>query len=166
MSAGVLVSLFEHKAWCNRRLIEALAAAPADADGLEMAVVLLTFEHTARVDRVFKARLEGRAPDLDAVVGERRPDIAELGREMAALDAWYLDYVRRVTAAELETQVVFDFVSDGDEGRMTKGDILAHVITHGASHRGAVGKMLERLRIAGAPDMVTTFVRERREGLA
>ena len=42
---------------------------------------------------------------------------------------------------------------------MTRGDMLAHVITHGASHRGAIGKMLENLGIAGAPDMVTTFRR-------
>jgi len=166
MPTAFLVSLFEHKAWCNRRLAEALAAAPADADRLEMSIVLLTFEHTWRVDRVFKARLEGAAPDLDAVVGARRPDIAELAAEMAELDAWYLDYARRVTPAELETEVVFNYVSDPDEGRMTKGEILAHVITHGASHRGAVGKMLERLGVAGASDMVTTFTRERREGRA
>lgn len=166
MPTDFLVSLFEHKAWCNRRLAQALAAAPADADRLEMAVVLLTFEHTWRVDRVFKARLQGDQPDLDAVVGNRRPDIAELAREMAELDAWYLDYVRHITPDELATQVVFNFVSDPDEGRMTKGDILAHVITHGASHRGAVGKMLERLGVPGASDMVTTFTRERREGTA
>jgi len=162
MSNDFLISLFEHKAWCNRRLAEALAATPADADRREMAVVLLTFEHTARVDRVFKAHLSGEAPDIGSVVAERPPKIADLAREMAELDAWYLAYVGRVSAAELETEVVFDFVSDPDQGRMTKAEMLAHVITHGASHRGAVGKMLERLQIPGASDMVTTFVRERR----
>ena len=34
---------------------------------------------------------------------------------------------------------------------------VAHVITHGASHRGAIGKMLEGLGLPGASDMVTTF---------
>ena len=40
---------------------------------------------------------------------------------------------------------------------MTKGQILAHLITHGASHRGAIGKMLEGMGVQGASDMVTTF---------
>jgi uncharacterized damage-inducible protein DinB len=42
--------------------------------------------------------------------------------------------------------------------------MLAHVITHGASHRGAIGKLLEQLGVAGASDMVTSFVRELRDG--
>jgi uncharacterized damage-inducible protein DinB len=45
---------------------------------------------------------------------------------------------------------------------MTRQEMLAHVITHGASHRGAIGKMLETLNVAGAPDMVTSFLSERR----
>jgi len=42
---------------------------------------------------------------------------------------------------------------------MTKADMLAHVITHGAAHRGAIGKMLEDLGVPGVSDMVTTFRR-------
>jgi uncharacterized damage-inducible protein DinB len=49
---------------------------------------------------------------------------------------------------------------------MTRAEILAHIITHGASHRGAIGRMLETLKVAGAPDMVTTFVSTRRKGAA
>ena len=63
------------------------------------------------------------------------------------------------TPAELESVVEFAFVDDGAPGRMTRGDMLAHVITHGASHRGAIGKMLEGLGVPGASDMVTTFRR-------
>ena len=37
----------------------------------------------------------------------------------------------------------------------------AHVITIGASHRGAIGKMLEGMGVAGSSDMVTSFTRER-----
>jgi uncharacterized damage-inducible protein DinB len=40
---------------------------------------------------------------------------------------------------------------------MTKGDMLAHLITHGASHRGQINQMLEGLGVRGAGDMVTTF---------
>jgi uncharacterized damage-inducible protein DinB len=154
---AVLVSLFEHKAWCNRRLAEALRAAPDDVDRRAWTVILFTFEHTCRVDEVFKARLEGHLPALASTVATAQPDLVATAARMVETDAWYLDYVRRATPAELHEVVEFAFIDDGAPGRMTKGDMLAHVITHGASHRGAIGKMLEGLKIPGAPDMVTTF---------
>lgn len=163
MSNSFLISLFEHKAWCNRALIEALRAAPDTVDRMEMAVVLFTFDHTNVVDRIFRAHLSGAEHGIDNVVATRFPKLNELARTMGETDAWYLDYVRGVSPAALEEVITFTFV-DGDPGRMTRGEILAHVITHGASHRGAVGKMLERLEVRGASDMVTTFSRERREG--
>jgi uncharacterized damage-inducible protein DinB len=158
MSDPVLVQLFRHKAWCNERLIEALRAARAEVDRRQMAVVLYTFDHTSRVDRIFKAHLEGEAPLLTSSVAEARPELEALALTLAETDAWYLDYVRDITPAELESVVDFTFMDDGAAGRMTKGEMLGHVITHGASHRGAIGKMLEGLNVAGAPDMVTTFV--------
>ena len=152
-----LVELFQHKAWCNRRLVEALRAAPADADRRQMAVILLTFEHTSIVDRIFRTHLGGPEHDLTAVVSGRVPDMEALAATLHETDTWYVDYAGRVTPAELETVVEFDYVGDDDQGSMTKGQMLAHIITHGASHRGAIGKMLEGLGVRGAPDMVTTF---------
>jgi uncharacterized damage-inducible protein DinB len=159
MADRLLVSLFEHKAWCNARLAEALAAAPAEVDRRQWAVILFTFDHTAIVDRVFKARLMGEEPKVASTVATTWPDLGALTASMAETDAWYLDYVRRVTPDELDCSIDFAFVDDGAPGRMARGDMLAHVITHGASHRGAIGKMLEGLGVPGASDMVTTFRR-------
>jgi uncharacterized damage-inducible protein DinB len=127
-----------------------------------MAVVLFTLDHTAIVDQIFRARLTGAEPGFDAVVASALPDLDRLEATLSESDRWYIDYVTRVTPAELETSVEFIFVGDGEEGRMTRAEMLAHVITHGASHRGAIGKMLEMLNVEGASDMVTTFVRSRR----
>lgn len=159
MPNAFLVCLFQHKAWCNQRLIEALRAAPDDVDRRQMAVVLLTLDHTSIVDQIFKARLSGTEHGFASVVANRLPELAGLGATMSETDAWYLDYVEQASPADLETMVEFTFVADGEQGRMTKAQMLAHVITHGASHRGAIGKMLEALNVAGAPDMVTTFQR-------
>ena len=163
MSNEFLVSLFEHKAWCNRGLIQALRAAPADADRTQMAIILFTLDHTSIVDQIFKARLLGEPPGFEGVVARRMPDLDALAATTAATDAWYVDYARRARSQELDTAVTFTYVDDGAPGRLTKGQMLAHVITHGASHRGAIGKMLEGLNVPGASDMVTSFQRERRE---
>jgi uncharacterized damage-inducible protein DinB len=162
VSDPFLISLFEHKAWCNDGLCRALLAAPAVEDRRAWAVVLLTFEHTHIVDHVFRARLEGRTPDETSTVGVPRvPDLEALRQAMAETDAWYLDYVRAASPADLQAPIDFAYVDDGAPGRMTRGEMLAHVITHAASHRGAVGKMLETLGVAGASDMVTTLTTQR-----
>lgn len=157
MSNAFLVSLFEHKAWSNQRLVEALRAAPADVDRGQMALILFTFDHTSVVDRIFKAHLSDAGHDIRSIIANRMPVLDDLAETMRETDAWYVDYAGRVSPEDLETIVEFDYVGDDDHGRMTKGDMLAHIITHGASHRGAIGKMLENLKVAGAPDMVTTF---------
>jgi uncharacterized damage-inducible protein DinB len=77
---------------------------------------------------------------------------------MAETDAWYVGYVEAASPAELDQVVEFTFVADGEPGRMTKGEMLGHVLTHANSHRGAIGEMLGRLGAEGAPDMLTTFL--------
>jgi len=161
MDNAFLAQLFEHKAWCNRGLAAALKAAPEAADRRQMAVILFTFEHTAIVDRIFRAHLTGQPHGYAGVVGAQRPDIDRLAAEMAETDAWYVAYAKAVTPAEFAETVEFVF-TDGDPGRMTRGQMLAHVITHGALHRGAIGKMLEGLGAPGPSDMVTTFARQMR----
>jgi uncharacterized damage-inducible protein DinB len=159
MASPFLVSLFAHKAWSNARLAESLRTLPADVDVVARAVILLTFEHTHLVDRAFQARLEDRAPDIGAVVGRAVPDIDVLSAAMAELDAWYVRYASDVSDVELGRIVEFTYLIDGESGRMTKADMLGHVVTHGASHRGQIGKMLSDLKIKGASDMMTTFRR-------
>ncbi|MBL6853894.1 MAG: DinB family protein [Alphaproteobacteria bacterium] len=159
MSNAFLISLFGHKAWCNTELLSALRAAPKDLDRLSWATILLTFDHITIVDRIFRARLESAEVEDIAVVARAVPTLDDLAARVSETDNWYLRYAAQISEPELNEVITFTYVSDGDEGRMSRGDILAHVITHGASHRGAIGKMFETLGVAGAPDMVTTFRR-------
>jgi len=157
MSDPFLLSLFEHKAWSNRRLVEALRTAPADVDRAKMGLVLFTLDHTSIVDQIFKAHLSGAGHGFTSVIAGALPELDGLGATMRETDAWYVDYAARVSPRELGTVVDFKYVGDPDEGRMTKAEMLAHVITHGASHRGSIGKLLEQMKVVGASDMVTTF---------
>jgi uncharacterized damage-inducible protein DinB len=158
MTNPLLTSLFKYKAWANQGLITALQGIPPDADRRQRAVAILTLEHTSIVDRIFQARLKGEAPAFEAVVSGRTPALDDLRRTLAETDAWYVGYVDAVSPAELDQVVEFTFVADGDPGRMTKGEMLGHVLTHANSHRGTIGEMLGQMGADGAPDMLTTFL--------
>ena len=159
MTAKLLTSLFRYKAWANQGLIDALETIPEDADRRQRAVIVLTLDHTALVDRIFRARILGETPPFESVVSDRVPALDELRRTMAETDAWYVDYVGAASPAELDEVVAFTYVADGEPGRMTKGEMLGHVLTHANSHRGQIGELLGRLGVDGPPDMLTTFLR-------
>ena len=59
--------------------------------------------------------------------------------------------------AQLAEAVAFTF-TDGQRGRMSREEMLAHVITHGSYHRGEVGQMLKRLSVAPPRDLFTAYL--------
>jgi uncharacterized damage-inducible protein DinB len=152
-----LHTLLAQKSWSDNELFDRLAtvAAPEHAAMLHTAVRMLNHIHV--VDRIFQAHLQGEPHGYTATNTEATPELAELQFAVAEVDGWYLQYVQRVTEAELRQAVAFRF-TDGDPGTMTREEMLLHVVTHGAYHRGNVGQMLRSIGLAPPRDLLTRFL--------
>jgi uncharacterized damage-inducible protein DinB len=161
MSKTFLTSVFEYKAWANQALLDVLDAAPESTNPVEMARIRITLDHTNVIDQLFKARVEGKPEPFKGVISPRTPSLAELREVMRTTDAWYVDFTRSVSPEELEEIVEFTFVDDRTRGRMSKGEMLGHVLTHANSHRGVIGATLDTLGLKAPADMVTTFLHSR-----
>lgn len=158
MASSTLQSLFGYKAWANAELFARLATLAGEhADQLHLCI--RTLNHIHVVDRIFRAHLDGQPRPFDATNTQATPSLEQLRADVAATDAWYLDYVSSVTAAELATPVDFTF-TDGDRGRMSKEEMLLHVITHGGYHRGNVGQVLKAISVAPPRDLYTRFLHQ------
>lgn len=158
MSLATLKSLYGHKAWTNAELFSALAAVPVQhAD--ERHTCIRTLNHIHVVDRLFRARLAGEPAPFEATNTRDTPTLEALREAVADTDAWYLAYVSGVTEAELASALDFTF-ADGDAGRMSREEILMHVVTHGAYHRGNVGQVLKSLSIVPPRDLYTKFLHQ------
>lgn len=158
MSNKLLTSLFEYKAWANRGLYDALLAAPvAEEHAMEMVGITFTLDHMSVIDQLFKARIAGEPEPFPGVISPLLPSLAQLCDTVAKTDAWYIDYVRAVPQAELDEVLEFTF-TDGDPGRMSRAEMLGHVLAHGNSHRGAIGPKLGAMKIKAGPDMLTSFL--------
>jgi uncharacterized damage-inducible protein DinB len=160
VSTRLLTSLFEYKAWTNQEMFAALRKVPTEAHRRDMVVILFTLDHLSITDQIFKANITGESHAFEDVVARAMPKLDELAETVRATDAWYVDYVKSASEAELAEAVDFTFVADSMAGRMTREEMLGHVLTHGASHRGGVGKMLENMQVEGPPDMFTTFLHQ------
>ena len=158
MSTKTLISLFGHKAWANSELFALLGTLPGE-HAEQLHTCIRTLNHIYVVDSLFRARLAGEPAPFEATNTKATPSLARLRADVEATDAWYLQYVSSLTEEKASEVLAFTF-ADGDAGRMSREEILLHVITHGAYHRGNVGQVLKTISIAPPRDLYTKFLHQ------
>jgi uncharacterized damage-inducible protein DinB len=156
MSTATLISLFGYKAWANSELFACLATLP-QTHAEQLHTCIRTLNHIHVVDRIFRAHLCAEPGPFDATNTKATPSLEQLREEVLATDAWYQRYVASLSPEDASE--VLDFVfTDGDRGRMSREEILLHVITHGGYHRGNVGQVLKSISVAPPRDLYTRFL--------
>ena len=158
MSTATLKSLFGYKAWANTELFALLATLP-EQHAEQVHTCVRTLNHIYVVDRLFRARLTGEPSPFEATNTKATPSLEQLAQDVAATDAWYQSYVSGISDADLSSALEFTF-TDGDAGRMSKEEILLHVLTHGGYHRGNVGQVLKSISVAPPRDLYTKFLHQ------
>ena len=158
MSSATLRSLFGYKSWSTRELFAKQAEVPQE-QAEQLHTCIRTLNHIYVVDRIFRSHLSAEARPFDATNTKSTPTLAQLQSEVAATDAWYEQYVAGLSTAKLTEVIDFQF-TDGDAGRMSREEILLHVITHGGYHRGNVGQVLKSISVAPPRDLYTKFLHQ------
>ncbi len=158
MSIETLKSLFDYKAWANRELFLLLISLPAE-HAEQLHTCIRTLNHIYVVDRIFQAHLSGEASVFNATNTKETPVLLQLREDVEATDAWYINYVSTLSSSAHSEILNFTF-TDGDQGRMSREEILLHVITHGGYHRGNVGQVLKSISIAPPRDLYTKFLHQ------
>lgn len=152
-----LTSLFEFKAWANAELLASMAMVDARTHGPALRTAIRTMNHIHVVDQIFQAHLRGEPHSFTATNTPGTPTLQRLTASMAVVDAWYIDHASAARPEVLAEPVRFTF-TDGDEGRMTRHEILHHVLAHGLYHRGAVGQVLRGIGTAPPRELYTRFL--------
>ncbi len=154
---NTIQSLFAQKAWANNELFNALATVNSEQHAGPVHTAIRTLNHIYVVDRIFRAHLLGEAHGYSATNTDTTPELGELQFAVAETDAWFKTYTATVSSTQLSESISFRF-TDGDTGTMTREEMLLHVITHGAYHRGNVGQVLKSISIVPPRDLYTKFL--------
>jgi uncharacterized damage-inducible protein DinB len=159
MTAQTLLnSLFQYKASVDEELLDALALVSNNASSENFHAALRVLNHAHIVDRIFASNLQRKPHGYEASWSNRPPLLNALALAIRETDRWYLDYVSRITPEELEEVVGFTF-TDGGTGRMSREEMLAHVITHSGYHRGEVGRLLPEIENTAMRDVFAGYLR-------
>lgn len=139
----LLRTLFSYRAWANDELLEKMEGFDPERHKDARHAAIRLMNHCLVVDRIFAAHLIGAKHEFSADNTQETPTLKDLRTAVAALDRWYLEYLETATPELLSESVPFTF-TDGDEGCMSREEMLAHVVTHGGYHRGEVGRIMRQ----------------------
>jgi uncharacterized damage-inducible protein DinB len=158
MSAQTLLnSLFRYKASVDDELLDALNSLGEESRSDAFSAALRVLNHAHRVDRIFAANLQRLDHSYTANWSNEPPPLAQLAAGIRETDRWYIDYSTRITPEEMEEAVDFTF-TDGGHGRMSREEMLAHVVTHAGYHRGEVGRLLPEIESTAMRDVFAGYL--------
>lgn len=150
-------TLMRYKRWATHGLNIIVADNVRRIGAPDMVLIRRVLDHIQAVDAIFGDNLVGRPHGRTAPQTFELPEFETLARDAAVTADWYVDYADRLTSAQRDETVDF-FFSNGSPGRMSRGDMLLHVATHGTYHRGNIGIILQKNGIEPNADRLTDFL--------
>ncbi|MCV2368636.1 DinB family protein [Roseateles oligotrophus] len=153
----LLLKLIAFKTWANDDLFPLVLGLNKDSQAQERHNATRVLNHIYVVDKIFHGNLQRQAHGYSGLNTPETPALDDLFRAQQAADQWLDRYVDGLSDAELAEAVDFTFV-DSKSGRMTRAEMLMHLITHGGYHRGAVGRILFQAGVQPPPETLTTFM--------
>lgn len=136
---ATLDRLFQHMAWANAQLLEALA--DADPAHLQLAQpggdwqVAQIVQHLVQAAGGYGARLTGAEWPSGIELPTTSADLRELAAKCAEFDA-------RLRTAAAEPESISEYVRDGRTVRRARSTILAQAVHHATEHRAQIADVL------------------------
>ena len=152
-----LQHLFRYKAWANDELLSELARLGSESPITGLAIKALS--HSYIVDQIFAAQMRRKAHTYASANLSEMPTLEDLSADIRRSDREYVDYVSTLDRDQLAERIDFAF-TDGASGRMSREEMLMHVITHGIGHRGQVSAVMLLNSVPPAKDGFTTYLHE------
>jgi uncharacterized damage-inducible protein DinB len=154
--------LMRYKRWADELIFQAVQALPVGELTKErptlFKTILNTLNHIYVVDLVWRAHLEGRPHGIAALNVVLHEHVEELWRAQREVDAWYVDLSDSLADQALSEAIEFEFI-DGMKGKMSRGEILMHVVNHTTYHRGWVADMFFQIPVRPPTTDFPVFLR-------
>jgi uncharacterized damage-inducible protein DinB len=145
--------LFAYDAWANQEVLAGLRTAV-----MPQPRALELIAHIFSAERLWMERLEQKPQTLPVWP---KFTIEECDKQATELPTLWKHYLANSSEADLAQPVTYRN-SKGEPWSSRKDDILMHLITHSAYHRGQVATTV---RVAGSTPAYTDFIHSIRKGL-
>jgi uncharacterized damage-inducible protein DinB len=151
-------TLMHQKRWATNGLNAVVAENLDRLAADDRLLIRRLLDHIQTVDEIFSHNLEAQPHGHAAPRSDELPSFDALASKARAMADWYADYADALRPEEVDEVIAFSF-SNGEPARMTRGEMLLHIATHGAGHRGQAALLLQKNGIQPWPDRITDFLR-------
>lgn len=160
---SVIERLVTYMAWADDVMLKnaeslSSAAVKAKHDTL-FDTIAGTFDHILIVSEIFKAHLKGQLHSHQARRRTQELPFCEIADRLRAMDAYFVELVQSLTSDGLKQAVSFKFI-DGNDGVMTREDMLLHLVNHATYHRGFISTLMFPLQPNIEASDFTVFMRD------
>lgn len=156
-------TLTRYKAWADELFLSVVASVPAAEliapRPISFRSLIGTLNHSYAMDYVWQCHLLSKPHNLTTRNPENWPTFEELAANQRSIDKWYMSYADAATEDELAEIVQFEFIGGGT-GRMTRRDMVLHVVNHTTYHRGQAAAILYTLDIFPPATDMPVFLRQ------
>ena len=163
VSQDYVTLLARYKAWADARLYLSLCGLPAAEIEAKRQIVfgsiLRTLHHVYAMDVVWRAHLLGRAHSYGKRSPDDCPDFVTLRAAQRQIDGWYVNYANALSTEQAQDMIEFTFIGGGD-GKMSRAQIVLHVVNHTTYHRGHIGDMIYQIPAEPPTTDLPVFMRE------
>jgi len=140
--AARMLTRYNH--WANELIFDAVAGLPAGEATRQRPSLFKNMVHTLNhnyvIDVIWQAHLEGRDHGFTARNTPDHPPLDELWAKQREIDVWYVAWSDGMSESALAEAVRFTLIG-GNQGAMTRAEVLLHVVNHTTYHRGFVGDL-------------------------
>jgi uncharacterized damage-inducible protein DinB len=167
VSTSTARMLTRYNAWADKLMFDAVAALPAGEAEKERKSLFRNMVHSLNhnyvIDRIWQAHLEGRDHGYETRNTKDYPPLPDLWRLQQEVNAWYIAWSDQLSDAALDEQVRFTLIG-GNQGAMTRGEILLHVVNHTSYHRGFVADLFFQVPARPPTTDLPVYLREISQG--
>jgi uncharacterized damage-inducible protein DinB len=155
--------LTRYKAWADDLFLSVVSSMPAveltAPRPILFGSLIRTLNHSYAMDYVWQCHLLGKPHGLTTRNPELCPAMEDLAAGQRSIDEWYVGYAGSATQRELAETVEFEFIGGGP-GRLSRNDILLHVVNHTTYHRGQAAGILYYLGALPPTTDLPVFLRQ------
>jgi len=162
VTSELVLLLFQYNQWADRRLLDACASLSNEQFtrnlGSSFSSVRDTVVHLYGAEYVWNERIHGRSPSA-LISGAGFPDLASIRTKLEEMDAYYIDFVSKMTQQDLDRVIRYKSFS-GDEFSNPLWQSLHQLTNHASYHRGQVVTMLRQLGVKAVSTDLIMYYRE------
>jgi uncharacterized damage-inducible protein DinB len=160
---NTLIMLMNYKIWADEITYNSVLELPDDEllkqRKTNFKTIIHTLNHIYVIEDIFKAHLTNNPHQYTSRNTEDVPSIKKLWLMVQSMNSWFLNFIEQSPSTYLEEIIEFQFVGGG-LGKMSREEIVLHIINHATYHRGFVSDLMYQVPQKMPANDLPVFLRD------